>query len=321
MNYLAYSDPLRVIERFPSLFGTAADRLVGPDRSFDSGYFQIVRFFRSDAFDPSAITVNILPGQYQIPDPLIQNHANEISERMRLEGRLYDGPMVAGAIGLRLDGTSPEVVIQRTSYADFAGSVMAPDQQQPFFDDHGGTLREYYYLTYGLTELNQRPLANCFGVCGHLLIEEGSSRYIMQVRRSRNLATLPSSKSATVAGSVDFSEKYGTLAGMIAQALGTEVREELNLQPDEFSIVPLATAREVMRPDNPQLFALIRTSLDRRSIWERIEKIDPEHREFDSFEFFPLDDNCQIGEKEFGELTFEGKMSIALAAEWLHFHR
>lgn len=317
MNYLVYSKLSALIERSPELFGPVEERLVGVDRDCDSGFYDIVRFFGPGAIDPSRVKVTVKEGRQAIVDETIARYAAYVADRLRRQGRLYDGPTVTGVLSTGFAGSSPEVLVQETAYADFAGSCFALDLPHPLFDKYGGTLRDYYTATYSSVPVVERPLANCFGVCGYVLMEEKGKRFLLQVVRAGNLATMAGSPGPSVAGSVDFKPDYVSLSDILDRALGKEVEEELRLNRTEFEIIPLAFAREIFRGDNPQLFALVRTSLTRQELATRMSAIPEEEREFARFRFVPLDDRNRLGDKTLHEVNFEAKMSYYLAEEYL----
>lgn len=318
MNYLIYSKLTALLERSPELFAPRERRLVGVDRAFDSGFYGIVRFYGPDAVDPSRVAITVLPGRYEIGDPIIQHYAQYVAERLRRQGRLYDGPTVTGVVSAVLTGESAEVVVQETAYRDFAGSCFALDMPHPLFSRHGGTLRDYYVRTYAKTSVDSRPLANCLGVCGYLMIDEGSRRFLLQIVRAGHLATMAGSPGPSVAGSVDFKPDYSSIADIVARALGQEVEEELRLVRGEFEIVPLAFARELFRGDNPQLFALVRTGLSRQQLAARLSAIPDDEREFADFRFIELSGDGRMSGDRIDSVNFEAKMSYFLAEEYLH---
>lgn len=318
MTYLDSSRVNELIRTHPDRFPPREIRLVGVEREYDSGYHRIVRFFGPHAVDPDQIKIEIRPGLFQIPDPLIRDFAGKVAQQLREEGRLYDGPTVTGYRALDLDSTPPKLTVQETTYADFAGSLFALDLEAAMFAQFGGTLRDYCLTTDGNKPYSERPLANCFGVCGHLLIEEDSTLYLLQIRRAARLATLAGTRGPSAAGSVDFKPDYRSAKDMLQRQLGLEVQEELGLHYDEFSITPLAFALEIFRGDNPQLFGLIRTTLDREEISRRLNSLPEQQKEFSELSFLPLNQSGQLAVSERESLNFEATMSYFLLEEYLH---
>ncbi len=307
-----------MLETSPGLFPPLSDRLVGSDRTFDSGYYDIVRFFGGDAVDPSRVRIQVEPGQYAIGDPLIKSYADSVAEKLRNQGRLYDGPTVTGLLAADFRGTNPTLRVQETSYGDFAGSCFALDMPHQLFRDHGGTLRDYYVRTYAHAEITCRPLANCLGVCGYVIIEEAGRRFLLQVIRAGNLATMAGTPGPSVAGSVDFRPDYTSVADIIQRSLSQEVEEELCLTRAESRITPLAFARELFRADNPQLFALVHCTLTRQQLAERLSAIPERTREFAGFRFAALNSDNRLDAAAVAALNFEARMSYYLAEEYLH---
>lgn len=317
MSYLRYSDASALIERYPTAFGPREARLVGADKSFDSGYHSIVRFFGDAAIDPAAVRLHRKPGRYQIDDPLVREFAKHVANDLRSAGRLYDGPAVAGLRSPAPDTSSSGLDIQETSYPDFAGSCFALDLAYPAFSKYGGTLRDYYMTECQNIPLGQRPLANCFGVSGYVLVADSEQRLLLQVVRSAHLATMAGTPGPSVAGSVDFSVDHQTLGDMTSSHMGTEVQEELALQTDEFSVIPLAFAREIIRGDNPQLFCLITVHLPPAELESRMMSIPSAEREFADYQFYEIGENCRLSQERVAGLNFEARMNYYLVEEYL----
>ncbi|MBD3402442.1 hypothetical protein GF420_06080 [candidate division GN15 bacterium] len=316
MNYLDYSKFADLLARQPERFPSRSARLVGADCAFDSGFYDIVRFFGDSPVRADETHIEVLPGMFCITDPMIAEFARYVAERLRRQGRLYDGPTVTGVRQIEIDEQAGRVLVQETTYADFAGSCFALDLSHPLFEDYGGSLRRYYIDRYSDTPLQDRPLANCFGVCGYVLVTEGEQQFLLQIVRASHLATMAGTPGPSVAGSVDFAADYGTIGGLIDRALGQEVEEELHLTRDEFSLTPLACARELFRGDNPQLFALIRVNLSREDLAARMEAVPGAEREFASYQFLPLSDS-RLTTDAIDGINFEARMAYYLAEEYL----
>lgn len=306
-----------ILDRFPQAYGDRGERLVGADHNNDSGYRHIVRFFGSAAVDPYLIKLEVTPGQYEIPDPLIRRYAAMVASDLRQQGRLYDGPTVTGLLDIAPNQMDPVLRIQETAYADFAGSCFILDRPCDLFSDCGGTLRHYYLAKYDALPVSARPLANCFGVCGYLVLLENSRTHLLQVTRARNLATLADTLGPTVAGSVDFRNDYSSLGDLACRHLSQEVEEELHLRPHEYSVRPLAFAREIVRGDNPQVFCQITCKLTVAELTECLNGIPVESREFSSFQFLALNEYGQLPRTTIESLNFEARMSYWLIEEQL----
>lgn len=317
MMYLDSSRATELLHRCPECFPPRDQRLVGVDRDYDSGYHSIIRFFGDESIEPARIEIRFSPGRYEIPDPLIREFAGRVADRLRTEGRLYDGPTVTGFRFLTLDTSLLALTVQETTYADFAGSLFALDLPDPVFEKWGGTLRDYYLAQYGHSPFVARPLANGLGVCGHLLLEEAGDRYLLRIRRAAKLATMAGTLGPSAAGSVDFQPDYRSIEDILQRQLGMEVKEELGLTSDEFTITPLAFALEIFRGDNPQLFGLITTALTRNEISSRLEALPPERKEFAEFSFLPLNQSGRLDVALREGLNFEATMSYFMLEEYL----
>ncbi len=261
-------------------------RLVGAGREYDSGYFDIVRFFGKETINPCDVKIKYLPGQFQLKDRFIEKFAKEIENELKQQGRIYDGPDV-----MRLASISnnfKEMTVQKCAYGTFAGNCFALDKLSDLFTPYM-SLRDYY-INQDYNCIEDHPLAQCLGICGVLVTRNIRNRpCLLLMERSGNLASLENSTGPSAAGSVDYCEKYITLNDLIEDSLGEEIEEELELNKDEFKITPLAYAREIYRGEKPQIFCMIESSLNQEEIIERLDSI-KNHEEFTGYQFVEIDD-------------------------------
>lgn len=292
-------------------------RLVGVQRQYDSCYYNIVRFFGRERVSPSEVAVKYLDTPYHLSDPLIIEYATEMEERFRAEGRLYDGPPVMKLAACRMRSEPRNITVQPTNYALQASTCFALDFPHKLFEPHGGTLRSYYRKNHGEITPADNPLAICIGVCGYVMVEERGRAYLLQVKRSANLASFENSYGPTVAGAVDFAEGYPNLTAMALSSLATEISEEINLRPVEYKIIPLAWGMEIFRGERPQIFCLVKTTMERMELVDRLEHIDQVTREFASYEFHRLYGGALVDQKIFNSLNVEARMNYMLLKEYL----
>jgi hypothetical protein len=310
MRYLDYNKHDRIVREY---FGDDfRSRAVGSRHNHDSGYIDILRFFGSDAVDPSRIVIRYEPAPFAFSDPLIEQFAAEMEVSMRAEGRLYsDGPLVMKLVDANFDSASPVVSVQSATYGQQAGSCFALDYQHPAFKSRGETLRRYWKSRYLSTRVIDNPLAICFGVCGFLVSPE--ARILCQ-HRTGTLASLESSIGTSVAGSVDWNPGYRTLAELIQSAMSQEISEELGLREGEYTITPLAYAREIFRGEKPQIFCVIETKVSESEVGDRLTTLKPDHHEHDAFEFLPSLTGNPVVPAGFNHET---RMNYHLMEEWL----
>ena len=280
-------------------------------------YVDVRRFFGPSGNNPTQVAIRYSPDQFELTDPAIDGFAREVSDQMRSEGRLYNGPQVMKLVACNFDSTTPHLKVQPTDYALQAGTCFALDFPHQLFRDYGGTLRDYYRYECMTPTVDNNPLAICLGVCGCLIVEDNGQKFLLVVKRSGHLASLENTIGPSVAGVVDYSTTHTNLAELNESALGLEIEEELNLKREEFEIVQLAWAIELFRGERPQLFSLIRTNLDRRSIQIRLESISQSRREFENFEFVPLDDSCVLDPSRLIAFNYEARMNVMLMQEYL----
>ena len=294
-------------------------RAVGRDRAHDSGYIDIIRFFGPQAVDPARVAIQYDNFPFTFSDPLIAKFSGEVEKMMRAEGRLYDGPLVMKLASAELMGEKPSLTVRPVTYGRQAGSCFALDLPHPLFADHGGTLRSYWKSKYPNTSVEKNPLAICLGVCGFLVVTQSDGhRVVLCMHRSGNLASLESSVGPSVAGSVDWILGYATLADLIQDAMAREITEELGLMADEYTVEPLAYAREIFRGEKPQIFCLVTTSLNQHEINRRLEDLRPLHPEHDAYAWIDLTADPGAGG---GELNHEARMNFYLLEEYFTLAR
>ena len=317
MKYLDYSNMPRFLRHFANTSGSRDHRLVGVDGAYDSGYYDIVRFFGPDAVRPHQVVMDYLPGRFRFTDALIRDFAGEMESRLRAEGRLYEGPTVMQLAALDLATFPMTMTVRECSYGEQAGSCFALDWPHPQFDQWGGTLREYYKTRYPSTELEENPLAICLGVCGYVIASWADEPVLVQVKRSGKLASLEKSLGPSAAGVVDYTTDWKTLAELIEQSMQAEITEELGLEPEEYELTPLAYAREIFRGERPQLFTLATTELSAEDVAERLRRLPAEGREFSEVTFVPVEQSRDLRDRWLASLNHEARMSWYMIEEYL----
>lgn len=290
--------------------------LVGAERKYQSGYFDIVRFFGKHSLDPNNVKIESQSGVFEFRDEKIAAFAAKMAAQLRAEGRLYDGPLVTKLVDYDFDSYEPSITIQSANY-DSQCAEFAIDREEELFREFGGTLRDYYKQSYPSHKITENPLALCLGICGMLVVEEGGQRFLLKVQRSANLASLENSIGPSAAGSVDYSENDKTLADMIERSMSNEVEEELNLQRDEYKIIPLAFAREIYRGESPQLFCFITTKLSQEILSQRFESVPNDSKEFNSFGFLKFGTNQRVDKTQLAA-NHEATMNYYLVEEYLN---
>ncbi len=316
MKYLNYSRFERFLARHFGLPAQVRARMAGADRRYDSGYMDIVRFYGPGALDPQEINIKYLPDRFEFCDGTIAEYAQLMADRLRKEGRLFDGPEAMRVADINFNSRPYSITVQPCSYSAQAGSCFALDYSHPLFARQGENLRNYYKTMYPEPELKHNPLALCLGICGWLLLEEDNRRFLLQVFRSQKLASLERSVGPSAAGAVDYAPGYTNLDEVAVRSMTQEVIEELNLDESEFAVTPLACAREIFRGERPQVFCLIRSQLTPDEITGRLEAIDEQKREFNSFALVRLGDDGRLKADDFNRLNHEARMNYLLLEEY-----
>jgi len=309
-------DPNRLPDFTQRYYDNPSARLVGRNRAHESFYIDIVRFFGDGTISPADIKIKYNPRPYQITDARIKEFALEIEKRLRAEGRLYDGPLAMKIADFRPHDHQPSITVQPTEYGRFAGSCFALDLEHDLFANHGGTLREYCKQTCPSNSIADNPLAACLGVCGMVLLDNQSTPALLRVKRSGKLASLESSFGPSVSGGVDYSEKYNNLYDLLQSALAQEIQEEIGLHRGEYTIIPLACAREILRGEHHQVFCLIRIDLDRDKLVRRLNGITGPSCEYESFDFIKMNRDNTLDRDAIESMNLEGRMNYYLLEEY-----
>jgi phage tail protein X len=312
MRHLDYDKHDEIVRKYYGDEHSA--RAVGKNRRIDSGYIDIVRFFGPGAVDPSNVGLCYDSQPFTFSDSIIARFAAEIAQMMRSEGRLYDGLLVTKLKAADLAGEIKSLTLQPVDYALQAGSCLALDLEHSLFANSGGTLRSYWKSNYPGTAIESNPLPICLGVCGFLAIKTpyGGTELLCQ-RRSGRVTSLESSVGTSVAGLVDWNPTFTTLTDLIHDAMNREIVEEIGLAPGEYSLVPLAYAREIFRGERPQIFCLITSELSQKDIETRLGALRPTHSEHDSSFWMTIarDHNAS----GFASLNHEARMNYYLLEE------
>ena len=306
------------LKRYFDAPGEKEKRLVGRIKEYDSGYYDIIRFFGAGKKEPSEIVIKYQPGIFTLSDALIEQYTVEMEQRLRQEKRLYDGPTVMMVTGFDPENDPPKITVREVKYGNVAGCSYTLDFKHRFFENNGGTLRDYYKSKYPSHKIENNPLANCLGVCGYLQVREEGRTFLLQVTRSGKVASLENSRGPSVAGGVDFIEGYRNLGELLDRALADEVKEETGLDHGEYQIIPLAFAREIFRGERPQLFAVIETGLSREEISKRLKNLRIHFKEIDRFEFIPLRSDCTLDSAALHPLNHEALMNYYLMEEYFN---
>lgn len=315
MKYLDYSVMRSVLNRFFGEEKTRQSRLVGPPRQFESDYFDIVRFFGGLGVDPSEVKIKRLARPFEFKDEHIARFSEWAEEELRRDGRLYRGSLATRVTEADFGSAAPAISIQPCDYGRQAGSCFALDLPHEEFD--GGTLRQYYLDTYTSRDIDDNPLAICLGVCGLLLTNEQDSPSVLLVRRAAHLASLEDSIGPSAAGSIDWDEHSANLLEMIRSSLGDEIREELELHENQYTLTPLAWAREVFRGERPQVFCLIRVDMSGAELDSHMAGTIEASDEIASYALAGLEDGLPPQTGSWGSLNPEARMNWLLLSEWL----
>ncbi len=250
---------------------------------------------------------------FAFSDQRIKEFAHAQAERLRAEGKLYDGPPALRLVQLLVseDLANTKFSVQPCRYADQAGSSFLLDYPDPLFDDSGGTLRSYLEQKYQPLQLIEQ-LPGCFGVCGMVIT---SDRKIPVPLRGRLLASMAHTWGPSVAGGVDYESKLACFDDILATQLPIELEEELGLHLGEYSFTAASCALEGGRGMRPQIFAMITTSLDSIELLDRVQSQPENEREHDDLRWIRLDDPLKWSVDLLQSLNYEAAYSLLAASK------
>ena len=311
LDYAKYREALQKYFAQPD---QRAQRMVGAFRQVDSEYSDIVRFFGPQGVNLDHVRIARAERQFEFHDGKVKRYTEAVERLLIQEGRLYAGPLATKLVDIDWRAREPFAVIQRCRYGDQAGSCFALDRENALFD--GATLREYYLSHYPDRSVRSNPLAICWGVCGMLLLRDDQGWTVVSVHRSGRLASLEESWGPTVAGSVDWSAEYETLAQMAECSLKQEALEEIGLRAEDYDLIPLAYGREIFRGERPQLFYALRVRLVQTRIEELVKEAIHRTGEFDDYRLMRLHDG-RLTETQIALLNHEARATYYLLEEWL----
>jgi hypothetical protein len=250
---------------------------------------------------------------FAFSDQRISEFAQKQAERLRAEGKLYDGPPALRLVQLQVseDLANTKFSVQPCRYADQAGSSFLLNYPDALLNDTGGTLRTYLEQKYHPSQFMEQ-LPGCFGVCGMVIT---SDRKIPVPLRGRLLASMAHTWGPSVAGGVDYDSKLACFDDILATQLPIELDEELGLKQGEYSFTPASCALEGGRGMRPQLFAMITTMLDSIELLERVQSLPEDEREHDDLRWIRLDDPLNWSADLLQSLNYEAAYSLLAASK------
>ncbi|MFZ1685377.1 MAG: hypothetical protein WAU88_14770 [Candidatus Zixiibacteriota bacterium] len=315
-EYLDHQNFPRLLEKSYGEGAMLRARSVGRGGEYASGYFDIVRFFGPKAISPERIKITHQAEPFAFSDHLVAEFSHQIEAELRKCGRIYDGPKAMKLVSASFEASAGELLVQPANYGDQAGSCFALDYPSDLFAGYGGTLREYLFSKNPNHDLESNPLAICLGGAAYAVVVDRGKPYLLQVERSGKLASLENSLGPSVAGSVDWETDSTNLLDLLTGALVAEAKEELGWDRQEFELIPLAYAREILRGERPQLFAYLVTRMSCEKIAARLGAIPESKREISGYSFVPFDGGM-LSQGQIARLNFEAKTAYYLLEEAL----
>lgn len=221
------------------------------------------------------------------------------------------------------------VTLQRATYFDQVGTNLTLDWASRLLGgDETHTLRNNVERHDGgsLQALKDSALANTLGVAA-VLVNPDTEEILIPIRGNEQAVMSEGSGLFHCSASGVF---HWTDANAHPKELNfdffeagikREIKTELNLERDEYELIPLAFSRELVRGGKPQLFFIAKTHLGMEEVskrmedaterWEFIDHANiPSDSELAKYLDSPLDAPAEL-------FTYEGKMALDIAIAYL----
>ncbi|TRW96734.1 hypothetical protein FNJ84_11715 [Paracoccus sp. M683] len=232
------------------------------------------------AVDIDQLRIRLEPTRYYVPVAL-QPHRDAMIEFFKKTGRLRRiGPDQEWennhSARLRaFDRDAAVMTLQRARYFDQIATNLSVDTNSGALPPGILTIRNGFEppLDHRLVPLSESGLANTLGVAGILFSRDGQAlmRERSQWLGSINQARIHCSVSGVYELPPDSTGggEYGY--DLLRYGIELEIRQELNLEPGEYQLFPVALSRELPRHGKPQLFFVIIGNLPAQELVQRLK--------------------------------------------------
>lgn len=280
--------------------------------------------FQQPSLNIEKLRIQIQPTRYNVPLDL-EPHRDAMLGYFKDSGRLRrlgtgDWENNRSA---RLSGVTPDadlLLMQEATYFDQIATNLSVDTDSGVLPNRAQSIRcdiEPLTETGTLTPLAGSGLANTLGVACVLYSGEGIP---LLRRRNGKLGSINAPKLHCSASGVYELPQDCKRVGeydfrILRQGMDLEIRQELNLSPDEYSLYPVALTRELPRHGKPQLFFAAFTGLSNRELAQRLQGAN-ESYEFDTDpnDVFP---QAEPGRETYDRFTYEGWAALWFARKFM----
>lgn len=287
---------------------------------------------RSEAIDATNLTITIEPISYKLPIKL-KDHRDFAVECFKELGKIskssdeWENNESLKVVDISTLRNS--IICRKAFYFDQVGTNLTLDWHSRKLLDSRQTIRNSIEIPISgrLKELKDSNLANTLGVAVMLY----NSRLEPYVRiRSDSLAAIPI-KGLHCSASGVFKMEGGIKAGVydysiIEKGIELEIKSEIGIDRYDYSLYPVALARELPRGGKPQLFFIAITKLSNSDImdksknaeesWEFVDELDLEDQESKSG--FKSSSDVQNLADQF---TYEGWACLQFSEDFLEANK
>lgn len=192
---------------------------------------------------------------------------------------------------LEWDSVNMKIKLQPANYFDQVGTNLTLDWASHCFSSDDQTIRNDKECRKDgfLKPLKESILANTLGVAVYLY-NPNSEKVLVRVRQE-NLAVMSGKKAkfhCSASGVFKFPDNFDPKSNISFEifnsAMSEEIKSEIGLEKDEYSLFPVAFTRELSRGGKPQLFFIAVSEIEFEELHDRINYAE------ESWEFVRLED-------------------------------
>jgi hypothetical protein len=281
------------------------------------------------------LEVCFIDAKYQVPDYL-KEHSEKAVELFKALGKIKIDDTSGewqNDHSIRItnfDITENKIHIQPATYFDQVATNLTLDWASGVLgEDPLLTIRNDYEKAHNglITPLRSSILSNTLGVAA-IVVNPNTKEVLIPIRGNEQaimdngLGKFHCSASGVFAWNENDTITNTLSFDFFCKGIEKEIKSEIGLRPEQYSLIPLAFTRELVRGGKPQLFFIAETTLDIASIqsemkmaeesWEfiSIESVDESNPLYKYIEF-PLNAPQEM-------FTYEGWMAMKIAMAYFY---
>lgn len=268
------------------------------------------------------LQIEILPVPYDLPVAL-EPHREAMLAYFRRAGKLrrigddYENNLTARLVSL--DPPRSRLVVQEARYFDQIATNLSVDTDSGSLPPGILSIRRSFEPPREgrLPPLADSSLANTLGVAGVLFARNGQA---LMRERSRWLGSINQPLiHCSVSGVFELppGSRGGQSHGyeLLRYGIELEIRQELNLEPGEYRLYPIALSRELPRHGKPQLFFAIFCDIPALDLVKRLNRAEERHEFLNDPNFMFRVDEAQ--HRTYSRFTYEGWAALRLASRFV----